>query len=205
MADAGFFVNAELSLQFFDATSLLQSLAQRALQGAEEFTVRPALPLYLPGEPVELQVQWHPAVQPKTPVSLKINSFPEAQPSNRATATAAPNQPVVLPAPDGKGLYIIEAQLLEGDQVRAIYHSAFWIRDESSLRSGPRLGLNPDYFELDGRPLAVVGTTYMSSEVQPLFRASQRVRMEQRPGADSRCRTEHDPHRLVERLGQILR
>jgi hypothetical protein len=163
------FVNAELSLQFFDDTSFLQSLAQRAFQGAEEFTVRPALPLYLPGEPVELQVQWHPAVQPKTPVSLKINSFPEAQPSNRATVTAAPNEPVVLPAPEGKGLYIIEAQLLEADQVRAIYHSAFWIRDESALRSGPRLGVNRDYFELDGRPLAVVGTTYMSSEVQRLY------------------------------------
>jgi hypothetical protein len=163
------FVNAELSSEFFDNASVLQSLAQRALQGAEEFTVRPALPLYLPGEPVELQVQWHAAVQPKTPVSLKITSFPESQPANRSTVTATANEPVVLPAPEGKGLYIIEAQLLEGDRVRAIYHSAFWIRDESYLRSGSRLAVNHDYFELDGRPLAVVGTTYMSSEVQRLY------------------------------------
>ena len=163
------FVNAELSHAFFDNASLLQSLADRALQGAEEFTVRPALPLYLPGELVELQVQWHAAVQPKAPVSLKITSFPEVQPSNRSTVTAPPNEPVVLHAPDGKGLFIIEAQLLEGDRVRAIYHSAFWIRDESYLRSGPRLGVNHDYFELDGHPLAVVGTTYMSSEVQRLY------------------------------------
>ena len=70
---------------------------------------------------------------------------------------------------EGRGLYIIEAQLLEGDRVRAIYHSAFWIRDESYLRSAPRLGVNHDYFELDGHPLAVVGTTYMSSEVQRLY------------------------------------
>ena len=163
------FVNAELSSQFFDNATLLQSLADRALQGAEEFTVRPALPLYLPGEPVELQVQWHAAVQPKSPVSLKITSFPEAQPANRSTVTSPPNEPVVLHAPDGKGLFIIEAQLLDGDRVRAIYHSAFWIRDESYLRSGPRLAVNHDYFELDGHPLAVVGTTYMSSEVQRLY------------------------------------
>ena len=56
------FVNAELPSEFFDNASLVQSLAERALQGAEEFTVRPVLPLYLPGEPVELQVQWHAAV-----------------------------------------------------------------------------------------------------------------------------------------------
>jgi hypothetical protein len=165
------FVNAELSREFFDNASLLQSLASRALQGAEEFTVRPALPLYLPGESVELQVQWHAAVQPIPPVSLKITSFLEAQPANRSTVTVAlsTNGPMALPAPEGKGLYIIEAQLLEGDHVRAIYHSAFWIRDESFLRSGPHLGVNHDYFELDGHPLAVVGTTYMSSEVQRLY------------------------------------
>jgi hypothetical protein len=163
------FVNAELSRDFFDNSSLLQSLAERALQGAEEFTVRPALPLYVHGEPIELQVQWHAAVQPKESVSLKITTFPEAQPTSRATVTAKLTDPLLLPAPEGKGLYIIEAQLLDGDRVRAIYHSAFWIRDESFLRSGAHLGVNHDYFELDGHPLAVVGTTYMSSEVQRLF------------------------------------
>jgi hypothetical protein len=165
------FVNAELWSNFFDNAPLVQSLAQRALQGAEEFTVRPTLPLYLGGETIELQVQWYAAQQPKSPLSLKITAFPEAEPANRSTVTATvrSNQAVVLPAPDGKGLYIIEAQLMEGDRVRAIYHSAFWIRDESYLRSGPRLGINHDYFELDGHPLAVVGTTYMSSEVQRLY------------------------------------
>ena len=162
------FVNADLSKDFFDNADV-QSLADRALQGAEEFTVRPALPLYLQGEPVELQVQWHAAVQPKSQLSLKITTFPEAQPSNRSTVTAAPNAPVVLPSPSAKGLHIIEAQLIEGDRIRAIYHSAFWIRDESFLRSGPHLGVNHDYFELDGHPLAVIGTTYMSSEVQRLY------------------------------------
>jgi len=165
------FVNADLPPEFFDNASLVQSLANRALQGAEEFTVRPELPLYLQGEPIELHVQWHAALPPSAPVSIKVTSFPEAQPSNRSTVTAAttPNAPVALPPPEGKGLYIVEAQLLEDDHVRAIYHSAFWIRDEAFLRSGPHLGVNHDYFELDGHPLAVVGTTYMSSEVQRLY------------------------------------
>jgi len=164
------FVNAELSREFFDNAALIQALAERSLHSAEEFTVRPALPLYLHGEPIQLEVLWHAAAAPTAAVTVKITSFPEEQPTNRSTVTAAsPSEPIVLPAPDGKGLYIIEAQLLEGDRVRAIYHSGFWIRDEAYLRSGPHLGVNHDYFELDGHPLAVVGTTYMSSEVQRLY------------------------------------
>jgi hypothetical protein len=165
------FVNAELSSEFFEQASLLQSLVKRALQGAEEFTVRPALALYLPGEPIQLEVRWHSVVPSNDPLSLKITSFPEAQPSQRSTSTVAlsSSEPVTLPSPSGKGLYIIEAQLLDGDRVRALYHSGFWMRDDSYLRSGPHLSVNHDYFEMDGHPLAVVGTTYMSSEVQRLF------------------------------------
>jgi hypothetical protein len=163
-------VNADLSDEFFENVSLVQSLVKRALEGAEEFTARPALPLYLPGEPVEMRIVWHAAENAKAPLSVKVTSFPENDPSNRSSVTAnLPNASVTIPAPGGKGLYILEAQLLEGDRVRAIYHSAFWIRDEAYLRSGPRLSVNHDYFELDGHPLAVVGTTYMSSEVQRLY------------------------------------
>ena len=164
------FVNAELTPDFFDNVSLIQSLAERALRGQEEFTVRPVLPLYLPGEPIELRVDWHPATPAGAP-SVKVTSFPESQPGSRATTTVAlhQNEPILLPPPAGKGLYIIEAQLLEGDRVRAIYHSGFWMRDEHFLRSGPHLTVNRDYFEIDGRPLAVIGTTYMSSEVQRLY------------------------------------
>src|SRR5208282_1657902 len=164
-------VNADLPCEFFDNGTFVRSLAERALQGAEEFTVRPTLPLYLHGEPVELQVLWHATVMPKAALTLKVSVYPEAQPSKRTTVTVkVPSEaPIVLPAPEAKGLYFIEAQLLEGDRVHAIYRSGFWIRDEDYLRSSPRLAVNHDYFELEGHPLAVIGTTYMSSEVQRLY------------------------------------
>jgi len=165
------FVNAELPGEFFDNRTLVQSLAEHALQGAEEFTARPLLPLYLAGEPVQMRVVWNAADEQKTAASVKITSFPDGQRSKEITVSAAlpSTQPITLAAPDGKGLYLVEAQLMEGVHVRAIYHSAFWIRDESYLRSGPHLSVNHDYFELDGHPLAVIGTTYMSSEVQRLY------------------------------------
>ncbi len=168
------FVNAELSAEFWnssEAQQLVAALAARALMGSEEFTVRPVAPLYMEGEPIQLQIASHSA-QPSLPgVSAKIAVFPEDQPSKRYETTAqipAP-EPLVLPAPSGKGLYVVEAQLVDGERVRARYHSGFWIRDEAYLRSGARLTVNRDYFERDDKPFAVVGTTYMSSEAQRLY------------------------------------
>ena len=174
--DAGrwIFLSSELSSEFYAGSkgaALVQVLADRALQGAAEFTVRPTLPLYLPGEPVEVELQWHSAEKFSTPLTVRIAMFPEAQPTQRSVVTANVTtlETIALPAPKETGFHIIEAELLESDKVRAIYHSGFWLRDEDFLRSGPPLTANRDYFELDGHPLAVVGTTYMSSEVQRLF------------------------------------
>src|SRR5215469_5637171 len=41
-------LNAEVGQEFFDNQELIRSLANRALHGAEQFAVRPVLPLYLP-------------------------------------------------------------------------------------------------------------------------------------------------------------
>ncbi len=168
------FINAELSADFYsrpEADQIIRALTERALRGSEEFAVRPVLPLYLPGEPVQLNITSHSATPSVASASVKIAVFPEADVSRRSenTVVLPSSEPIVLPAPTGKGLFLLEAQLLEGDKVRAIYHSGFWIRDESYLRSGPRLTVNKDYFELDGHPLAVVGTTYMSGEAQRLY------------------------------------
>lgn len=164
------FVNAEVGSDFFDQTDLIRSLVARALDGAEEFSVHPAMPLYLPGEPIEVQSVWHSSTERAQSQTVKVTLFPESDPSRRIPLPAAPaNGEVVAPAPEGKGLFIIEAKLMEGERERAIYHSAFWIRDEGYLRSAPHLTVNRDYFELDGRPMAVIGTTYMSSEVQRLY------------------------------------
>jgi len=166
------FLNSELGSEFYGSAGagrVVGALVEQAAQGSQEFTVRPTLPLYLPGEPVQLEILWHGVAH--APLAVKIKVFPEDQPAQAKSsdATLPANGPLTLPAPTAKGLQIIEAKLMEGDKVRAIYHSGFWIRDEAYLRSGPRMTVNKDYFEMDGKPLAVVGTTYMSSEVQRLY------------------------------------
>jgi hypothetical protein len=170
------FLNSELSPDFYStqaAAELIQSLATLALRGSEEFNVHPVLPLYFPGEPIQLEVDWRSSAASDAPLTIKIASFPEDQPQARTELSGnipvPAEQPLFLPAPKTPGLYIIEAKLLEGDKLRAIYHSGFWVRDPAFLRSGPRMTVNKDYFELDGQPLAVVGTTYMSRQFQRLY------------------------------------
>jgi hypothetical protein len=166
------FINSELDADFFSANGgLIAKLASRAAQGSEEFFVRPVLPLYLPNEPIELAVSWNSVEQSSAALRVNIVVFPEGQPSSRSEMNVKLplSGNVVLPARNGRGLFTVDAQLMQGSDVRATYHSGFWIRDEAYLRSGPLLSVNRDYFEVDGRPLAVIGTTYMSSEVQRLY------------------------------------
>ncbi len=168
------FVNAELGAEFnasAEAPKILRMLAQRALRGAEEFSVRPVMPLYLPGEPVELKVDWSGATAASGPMLVKIAIYAENDSPQRTEMTVALPcpEPVVVAAPAGKGLHIVEAKVLEGSEVRAHYRSGFWIRDETFLRGGPKLSVNQDYFLRDGKPFAVAGTTYMSGEAQRLY------------------------------------
>jgi hypothetical protein len=165
------FVDAELSSDFYNnavAPELIRKLADQALRGAEEFTVGPVLPLYLPGEPVELDVQWN--ASRKGDAAVLVSIQPEGQPTQFKTAPIPLplSKPLAYPAPREKGLHIISAVLSVGEQTRT-YHSAFWVRDLDYLRSGPKLGVNENYFQLDDNPLAVIGTTYMSSDVQRLY------------------------------------
>ncbi|HUJ33463.1 MAG TPA: hypothetical protein VLY23_19435 [Candidatus Acidoferrum sp.] len=168
------FVNSSLPQDFYRsaaAKQMMPALVYGALRGAEEFIVQPTLPLYLPGEPVEIDATWTSAGQPQSDLSVRVTASSDQAPQQKTTQTAKLPlvQPLVFPAPRSRGLYTISAELLEGSQIRAVYHSGFWIRDLDYLRSGPHLTVNPNYFEIDGHPLAVVGTTYMASDVQRLF------------------------------------
>ncbi len=63
----------------------------------------------------------------------------------------------------------------------------------------PKLTVGTDYFQLDGKPLPVVGTTYMSSDVSRMYLMQPNAYVwDQRHGADSRRGAEHDPDRIVD-------
>jgi len=165
------FVDAELGAEFYsgsNARDVISKISEQALRGAEEFTVRPVMPLYLPGEPIQVAVVWHGTAQNAT-FDLAINTDSEASGFYGSAMPVPTDGVLTYQPPKGRGLHIVTAKLLLDKKPYRIYRSAFWIRDLDYLRSGPKLSVNKDYFEVDGKPLAVIGTTYMSSEVQRLY------------------------------------
>src|SRR4051812_7321005 len=158
---------------------LLRLLVARAQQGAEQFEVRPSSALYFDGERIELRLTWNRFVptQGAARVEIEVGSD-SAQDDKTAnehyesvfTAGPSPSTATIDLAPRQRtGLQKITARLFVGDELRAVHRSGFWMHDDALLRSGQHITVNHDYFESDGRPLPIVGTTYMASDVQRQF------------------------------------
>lgn len=167
------FVACEPDADFFSNTQLLSSLAQLAVRQSDRFTLRPHVPLFLPEEALELRYERaNPLVPEPAGDQLKIRvTAEEGGKPVEETVAADASQPITLPADasSGSGFHTIEATLVREGKPLRVYRSGFWMRDWHYLLSGPKLGVGSDYFTLDGKPLPVVGTTYMSSDVQRLY------------------------------------
>ncbi len=183
------FVGCELQDGFYAGTSakdLVAALAMRAADSAEDFTVQPSWPLFLPGEIPTFTLHWqrfgalpHFAIvltgmSTASSASVELTVTPEGGTATTQTVPVIPQQfpfttQVSSPALSGRGLFAVTGKLHVNGEVRAIYHTGFWIRDENFLKSGPRLSLAGDYFTVDGKPILVAGTTYMASDVQRQF------------------------------------
>jgi len=154
--------------------SVLSTLAAQALEGAEDFQVRPAWPLFLPGEPLSFQLRWMRFVGKPAAATLELALAPEKGPAKSQKIALDPQEfpysmAITLPPSEEKGFHTVTATLSTGGKVRAVYRTGFWLRDEEFLRSGPRVTLNEDFFEVNGRTQLVLGTTYMASDVQRQF------------------------------------
>ena len=184
-------VGCELQDGFYGsaaAKDLVASLAQRAANSAEDFVLQPTWPLFLPGEPLTFNVHWMrfgvvpreaivltgmgQLVEPSTSIELRYEPE-EGTPISKTFPLVSASFPftsqITMPASAGKGLHSVTARLLVHGEVRGVYRTGFWLRDESLLKSGPRVGVASDYFTLDGKPILVAGTTYMASDVQRQF------------------------------------
>ncbi|HWQ03548.1 MAG TPA: hypothetical protein VNL38_03625 [Candidatus Nitrosotenuis sp.] len=166
----------ELPADFFstrNGAALLTALANYALRGAEDFSVRPAWAVYLEGEPLTLQARWQ-RFAAATPAEIRVTITSEHAPAHEEKFSIAPGAfpftaQFTLPPARGKGLHTVTARFLEQGEVRAVYRTGFWVRDDEMLRSGPRVSVNSDYFEINGRTQLIVGTSYMASDVQRQF------------------------------------
>ena len=167
------FVASEPDADFFSNTQMLSNLAELATRANDRFTLRPRLPLFLPGEALELryeQMSSSNAGPAGDQLKIRVTAEEGGQPVEM-TVPADASQPILLAqdASSGRGFHTIEATLLRDGNPLRTYRSGFWMRDLEYLRSGPKLTVSADYFQLNGKPMPVVGTTYMASDVQRMY------------------------------------
>ncbi len=151
--------------------AVLTILAERALEGAQEITVQPQWALFLPGEAPIFEVRVNRFASPPAALRLELSDRAEGgKPTTQTFSLDIAQYPFIssvqLPAPSQGGLHTVTARFLDGDALLAQYRTGYWVRDEKMLHSGPVVGLDPNFFLVDGKPLPIVGTTYMASDVQ---------------------------------------
>ncbi len=62
------------------------------------------------------------------------------------------------------GLYYVRASYEDAGEIREVYQTAFWVRDEKLLRSGSVLSTDDTYFRKNGGAFLPVGTNYFSTD-----------------------------------------
>lgn len=165
------FVDCDADAAALENPKLLAALEELALRRNDRFTFRPKMAVFAPGEPIEFE--FHPALshdaEPGDELTIEVT--PENGAPQSFHFTADPAKPVTFPSAVASGgrFHTVEATLLRDHAPVWTYRSGFWMRDLDYLRSGPRLSVNADYFELDGKPLPVVGTTYMAGDVDRAY------------------------------------
>jgi hypothetical protein len=167
-------VNAELTAPLDPA--LLRALCRQAVQGPIELEVHASFACYYPGEcpGAVIRVKAH---RQRGDARLKIVvTHADVEVASRESALALTGMPTFLRVewPDAEtaspGLYTVQAHLSPANGegvVEAV--GGFWRYDEPLLHSGRPLTLNRDYFERDGQPYPVMGTTYMAGDTHRKF------------------------------------
>ncbi len=162
---------------------LIGAIVGRALAGASELRVIPRHASVVAGAKarVELDVTLRPGRLDQGPSSVRVEIVDDAGKSvgggdlALAAADETKSGTFVVDAPLAPGMYRVHVTdgrprpaRLESTAPRTA-SSAFWVKDEKLLTSGPKLGVSADWLRRSGRPFPVVGTTYMASDVHRDF------------------------------------
>lgn len=178
------FVNQPLTDQFWLAGGAgeLRSWTEFCANGVTELWLKPNYASFEPGERamLTLQVQQlgRTSAKPVSAVSWSFSILVEhdSKPDQRWTSSlqeeASSRQIIVripVPLTLEKGYYKVECRAESSAGEVRILRQGFWGIDRELLAEGSPVTCERDYFVKDGRPMPVVGMTYMTSDVARKF------------------------------------
>lgn len=170
------FVNQPLGERFWQGGGAQELAAWAAFcaRGVTDLWIKPGYASYEPGERPSLTVQAQSLarVQRSETWSLSIHVVRERDATSvwehRLELNVTREIDYIrlsVPLEVEAGFYRIEAVAESAQGERRVLHQGLWGRDDALLAEGTPIRSGRDYFEKDGRPLPVVGMTYMTSDV----------------------------------------
>lgn len=166
-----------------EGADVLRELALFAGYGVTEIWLKPNYACYELGEQPLLTLQLQAlsrteaGAKNRWSFELEVRKDGENEPVWTASlefeaGRAVPDlQPVRLPVKLAAepGLYRVIASALSAKGERRVLNQAFWGMNRELLQSGEPLKAGRDYFERAGKPVPIVGMTYMTSDVSRKF------------------------------------
>lgn len=164
------FVNTTLTGEGYEkAAELLAPLAHFAACGHRELMVKPSFAMYEQGEKPFVAVSAQ-NFQRKSDwnVTMTVRKD-EKEVMKKEVVLKGAGYPSQLNVPveieTEPGIYQVVTEWISEDGEKQRIFQGFCVRDEAALASAAPMRCSKDYFIIDGKMQAVVGTTYMSGEV----------------------------------------
>ncbi|MBS6195245.1 MAG: cellulase family glycosylhydrolase [Clostridiales bacterium] len=168
------FVNADLTEEGYEkASELIAPLADFCACGHRELMVKPSFAMYENGEkPVIALSAQNFKRSSDWKVQFTLLRDQKAVWENEIFVKGAgyPSQVnVLIDIETVPGIYEIVTRWVSEDGEKQQIRQGFCVRDEAVLKSAVPVSCGRDYFVIDGKMQAVVGTTYMSGEVSRTY------------------------------------
>ncbi|BBI31252.1 beta-galactosidase [Cohnella abietis] len=182
------FVNQPLRASFWNADGgdAILAWAEYCSRGVTEVWLKPGYASYDPGDRAKFKFQWQalgshaPSLQDRSNKewTLKLifgkdeSGEPHAEWTQSYTLASSNEQQSItinVPLELTAGQYTMRADLISNTGEQKTLRQSIWCWDEQMLREGEMLTCDRDYFYKNGRPLPLVGMTYMTSDVARNF------------------------------------
>ncbi|MDO7908177.1 beta-galactosidase [Paenibacillus sp. JX-17] len=192
------FIHLPLTAAFWEQSGMEQMLnwAAYCARGVTELSIRPNYASYEAGEQAILTLQtqrlqrarlpakanaaerWSfeikvtsPERSGSLPIDQRASQLADSWEYSLKTEVTHEQKHIRIPVklPLGIGLHRIVCRAVAPDGEVRILRQGYWRRDEELLAAGQPIARSRDYFIKEGRPLPVVGMTYMTSDVARKF------------------------------------
>ena len=154
-----------------DGTSLIQTAAAYAAQGATSFWLETQFSTLRPGEKPQVTVHLRNALRQRRNLDQEGSAEIQLLSGNNIVETKQvtfsgqlTDAPFDFESALKPGFYTLRGTYDQHRAKREFYQDGFWVENEKAIRQGPVLAVRGDFLTKNGEPFLPVGTNYFTTE-----------------------------------------